>query len=184
MPYNNLILVADDNRDLVETTCELLRIFGLNAQPCFSGLEAISLAEALRPELVILDIGMPPPDGFATFSMIRALPGCSTVPILAVTAYSDPEHSQHIRDLGFAAHLVKPVNIELLATTVRRLAEVEASKAWDCAGRYDALSAQRLEVALVYKEMLGDADARKYLESVAMPSALINRVLDSPDHRI
>jgi CheY-like chemotaxis protein len=184
MPYNNLVLVADDNHDLVETTCELLTLFGVNARPCFSGLEAISLAQDLRPEVVILDIGMPSPDGFATFSIIRALHGCSTVPILAVTAYSDPEHSQQIRDKGFAAHLVKPVNIEVLAATVRRLAEVEASKAWDCAGRYDALSAQRLEVALVYKEMLGDAEARKYLESVAMSSTLIDRVLDSRNHRI
>lgn len=183
MPYNNLVLVVDDNRDVAETTCELLRIFGLNAQPCFSGSEAILVTQDLRPEVVILDIGMPPPDGFATFSVIRSLHGSSTVPIIAMTAYSDAEHSQRIRDIGFAAHLVKPVNIQLLAATVKRLAEVEASKAWDCAGRYDALSAQRLEVALVYKEMLGDAEARKYLESVAMSSTLINRVLGSPNHR-
>lgn len=179
MPYDHLVIVADDNRDLAETTCDLLQIYGINASPAFSGQEAISFAHTLRPEVIVLDIGMPPPDGFATFNAIRALHGCSTVPIIALTAFSDPIHSRRITETGFATHIVKPANIELLTRTIKRLAEVEASKAWASAGRYDALTAQRLEVALVYKEMLGYEEARKYLKSVSMPSALTDRVLDS-----
>lgn len=183
MSNDHLVLIADDNRDLAEITCQVLQMLGINARPCFSGAEAISLAQAFRPEVVVLDIGMPPPDGFATFSMIRALYGCSTVPIIAATAYSDLEHSKRVRDIGFAAHLIKPVKIELLAATVRRLAEFEESRAWVTAGRYDALTAQRLEVALVYREMLGYNDAKRYLESVAMPLTLANRILNSTHRR-
>lgn len=184
MPTDNLVLVVDDNQDLVETTCLLLQILGINARPCLSGTEAILLSGNLRPNVVVLDIGMPAPDGFATFSLIRELKGCSTVPIIAVTAYSDVENSQRIKDMGFATHFVKPAKIELLAATVKRLAEVEARKAWGGLGRNDALTAQRLEVALIYKTMLGNNEARKYLESVNISILLIDRILNSTDHRI
>lgn len=183
MSHDHLVLIVDDNHDLVETTCELLHLYGVNAQPCFSGNEAIALAQELRPEVVVLDIGMPTPDGYATFSSIRELHGCSTVPIIAVTAYSDAEHSQRIKNFGFATHLVKPVNMELLAATIKRLAQVEADRAWLSAGRHDALTAQRLEVALVYKDMLGVDAAKAYLESVDMPLTLADRVIGSELHR-
>lgn len=183
MTNSHLVIVADDNLDLADTTCALLQIYGINAQPCFSGEEAISLARGSRPEVIVLDIGMPPPDGFSTFASLRALQGCSTVPIIAVTAYSDLERSNRIRDTGFAAHLVKPVQVKLLSATISRLAQQEASRAWDAAGRQDVLTAQRIEVALVYLEMLGYDDAKKYLDSVAMPPNLSDRVLNSVQRR-
>lgn len=184
MSYDHLILVADDDQCLAETTCELLQLYDINAKPCFSGAEVISLSQDLRPEAVILDTGMTSPNGFEAFSMIRASHGCSTVPIIAVTAGSDLNNSRRIIDTGFAAHLVKPVKIDLLAATIKKLAEIESNKAWVCAGRHDALTAQRLEVALVYKEMLGYDEARKYLESVAVPLTLASRILDSAHHRV
>lgn len=183
MPHDHLVLIVDDNHDLVETTCELLQLYGINAQPCFSGKEAIALARELRPEVVVLDIAMPAPDGFATFSAIRELHGCSTIPIIAVTAYSDAEHSQRIRSFGFTTHLVKPVKIELLAATIRKLAQAQANRAWLSAGRHDVLMAQRLEVALVYRDMLGTDAAKKYLESLDVPLSLAERVLASERHR-
>lgn len=183
MSNAHLVIVVDDNIDLVDTTCALLQIYGINAKACFSGAAAISLTRDSRPEVIVLDIGMPPPDGFSTFASIRALQGCSTVPIIAVTAYSDNEHSNRIRKAGFAAHLVKPVQVKLLAATISRLAQLEASRAWDAAGRQDALTAQRIEVALVYLEMLGYEDARRYLESVAMPPMLSHRILNTAQRR-
>lgn len=183
MTYSNLVIVADDNVDLADTTCALLQFYGINAHPCFSGADAILLARRSRPEVVVLDIGMPPPDGFSTFAIIRELKGCSTIPIIAVTAYSDLEHSSRIRETGFAAHLVKPIRADLLAATITRLARLEASRALDAGGRQDVLAAQRIEVALVYLEMLGYYDAKKYLESVGMQPILIERILTSPQHR-
>lgn len=183
MSENYLVIVTDDNVDLAETTCEILSVYGISARPCFSGTEAIASVRAVKPDVIILDIGMPPPDGFATLSALRALSGCSTVPIVAATAYSDLEHSKRIIDAGFTAHLVKPVEIDLLVATIKRLAKHEANRAHRSAGRLDALTAQRLEVAIVYLEMLGFDDAYDYLRSVAMPSDLAHRVLHSKHRR-
>lgn len=177
------VIVTDDNVDLAETTCEILNVYGLNARPCFSGTEAISSVSVGKPDVIILDIGMPTLDGFATLSALRALPKCSTVPIIAVTAYSSVEYSKRINDAGFTAHLVKPVQIDLLVATIIRLAKHEANRAHAAVGRLDSLTAQRLEVAIVYLEMLGIDDARKYLRSVAMPSDLADRVLLSSQRR-
>lgn len=183
MSDNHHVIVTDDNVDLAVITCELLNVYGIDARPCFSGIEAIASVRLVKPDVIILDIGMPLPDGFATFCALRALPGCSTVPIVAVTAYSDLEHCKRIIDAGFTAHLVKPVEIDLLVATIKRLAKHEADRAHASAGRLDALTAQRLEVALVYLAMLGFDDASEYLRSVAMPSDLAYRVLHSTHRR-
>lgn len=183
MSDDHHVIVTDDNVDLAAITCELLNVYGIDARPCFSGMEAIAAVRLVKPDVIILDIGMPPPDGFATFSALRAISGCSTVPIVAVTAYSDLEHCKRISDTGFTAHLVKPVEIDLLVATIKRLAKHEADRARASAGRLDALTAQRLEVAVVYLEMLGFDDASEYLRSVAMPSDLADRVLHSTHRR-
>lgn len=183
MSEDHLVIVTDDNVDLAETTCELLKVYGINARPCFSGIEAIASVRVVKPEVIILDIGMPPPDGFATLSALHALSGCSTIPIVAVTAYSDLEHSKRISDAGFTAHLVKPVEIDLLVATIKRLSKHEADRVRASVGRLDTLTAQRLEVAIVYLEMLGFDDANEYLQSVGMPSDLAYRVLHSTSRR-
>ena len=108
------ILVADDNRDVVESFQIMLRILGHEVQTALDGMEAVEKAEEFRPDVIVLDVGMPTMDGYETASRIRQLPWGNEVVLIAVTGWGNEKDKLKSAAAGFDVHLVKPVD----ATTI------------------------------------------------------------------
>jgi CheY-like chemotaxis protein len=109
------ILIVDDNIDGAESCGQLLRMEGHQVQVAHDGPAALALAPAFRPEVVLLDIGLPKGmDGFAVCRRLRQEAGLSTALIIAVTGYGQEDDRQRAREAGFNAHVVKPVNLDAL----------------------------------------------------------------------
>jgi CheY-like chemotaxis protein len=115
------ILVADDNKDAAECLADALRLMGHEVQTVHDGLSAVNVAESRRPELVLLDLGMPQMDGYEAARRIRAALG-RRVFIAAVTGWGQIEDQQRSRDAGFDRHLIKPIDLSELAGLIEVLA--------------------------------------------------------------
>jgi CheY-like chemotaxis protein len=125
------ILVADDNRDVVESFQIMLRILGHEVQTALDGQEAIEKAEQFRPDVIVLDVGMPMLDGYETASRIRQRPWSRDVVLIAVTGWGNDKDKLKSAAAGFDVHLVKPVD----ATTIlEALDQMDQSRAGETNG--------------------------------------------------
>lgn len=123
------ILVVDDLPDMVESTAEMLTLWGYDATPCDSGAMALARARAHRPGAVLLDLVMPQMDGFEFARALRALKGCGAVPLIALSGYSVPASSTRAREAGIGHSLLKPADpnqLKILLLSVTRCAVVAA----------------------------------------------------------
>ncbi|TLX63489.1 hybrid sensor histidine kinase/response regulator [Stutzerimonas nosocomialis] len=110
------ILVADDNHDIAETMAELLRLEGHQVHLAFDGIEALDVFQRIRPQVALLDIGMPGLRGDEVARAIRALPDGREVVLVAITGWGQPKDKEASLAAGFDCHLTKPVDLgELLA---------------------------------------------------------------------
>jgi signal transduction histidine kinase/ActR/RegA family two-component response regulator len=109
------ILVADDNKDSAMSLEIMLRLDGHDVQTAYDGVDALEVAERFRPDVILLDIGMPRLDGYATAFQLRQRPWASNVRLVALTGWGQDEDKRRAREAGFDYHLVKPVDPELLA---------------------------------------------------------------------
>jgi CheY-like chemotaxis protein len=108
------ILVVDDNRDSAKTLAMLLKATGHETHVAFDGLEAVAAAESFRPEIVLLDIGLPKLNGYETAITIREQPWGKDMMLAALTGWGQDDDRQKSKDAGFDAHLVKPVDYAVL----------------------------------------------------------------------
>jgi CheY-like chemotaxis protein len=116
----NRILVVDDNRDSAESLAMLLRLFGNDVRTAYDGRLALEVATAYRPDMVLLDIGLP---GMNGLEVCRRLRGQSKEPqplIVAMTGYGQEEDRRRSEEAGFNAHLVKPVDLVALEQLLTR----------------------------------------------------------------
>jgi PAS domain S-box-containing protein len=104
------ILVADDNRDSALSLAMMLNMLGNEAQTAYDGLEALDVAAACRPDVVLLDIGMPKLNGYDTARRIREQPWGQNMVLVAVTGWGQEEDKRRSQEAGFNTHLVKPVD--------------------------------------------------------------------------
>jgi two-component system CheB/CheR fusion protein len=84
------------------------------------GPMAIGMAEKEPFDLVFLDIGMPDMDGFEVFAALKQIPSMRRVPIVALTGFGDHDAQERIRKVGFDGALIKPIDLEMLKTTLKR----------------------------------------------------------------
>jgi PAS domain S-box-containing protein len=119
------ILVADDNQDGAESMAEMLRLLGNEVWTANDGLEAVAAAEVLRPEAILMDVGMPRLNGLDATRRIREQSWGKTVTIIALTGWGHEDDRERSRGAGCDGHLVKPVN---LAELEKMLADVQASR--------------------------------------------------------
>ena len=103
------ILVADDNRDAAESLGLLLRLAGHEVHEVFDGEAAIAASERLRPDVALLDIGMPKANGYEVARRIREHPWGKAIYLIALTGWGQEDDKRRAREAGFDAHLVKPV---------------------------------------------------------------------------
>ena len=119
------ILVVDDNEDSGETLSILLRVKGHDVCTARDGLEAIDKAAEFRPEIILMDVGMPKLNGHEATRRIRATPHGRDIFIVALTGWGQPSDVARSLEAGCSAHLVKPVDFAALdrllatATTCR-----------------------------------------------------------------
>ena len=90
----------------------LLEAFGHDVQTAYDGLAAVEAAMAYRPNVVLLDIGLPGIDGYEVARRLRQQPGLSGVMLIAMTGYGQVTDKERSREAGFNDHLVKPANFE------------------------------------------------------------------------
>ena len=121
------VLVVDDNLDAAETLAELLSAMGCEAHVAHDGPAAVLAAVEQRPQLVVLDLGLPIMDGYEVASRLRSS-GFDRLHVVALTGYGQPEDRERSRRAGFDAHFVKPLAPEALQALI---ASVEASERAD-----------------------------------------------------
>ncbi len=108
------ILVVDDNRDGASSLAMLLTVMGHDTRTAHDGLEGVDLAEAFRPDLIVLDIGLPKLNGLDACRRIRQQPWAKNVVIAAATGWGQDEDRRRSEEAGFDHHLVKPVDAAAL----------------------------------------------------------------------
>ncbi|MEP7117096.1 MAG: PAS domain S-box protein [Acidobacteriota bacterium] len=118
-PASRRILIVDDNRDGADTLALVLQTMGHETCTAYDGRAAIERAESFRPEVVLLDIGLPILDGYATCRRLRAQSWAHGVVVIAVTGWGAADDKRRAREAGFDRHLVKPVDPQALARVLR-----------------------------------------------------------------
>ena len=115
------ILVVDDNEDSANSLATFLQLLGYETHTAFDGVEALEKAAALRPDVILLDIGMPRLNGYAAARQIRAQPWGKQVVLIAVTGWGQDEDRIKAREAGFNCHMVKPIDPAVLTSTLAAL---------------------------------------------------------------
>jgi CheY-like chemotaxis protein len=108
------ILIVDDNPDGAESLAMLLEEFGHETYQAHDGLEALDAAERVRPEAVLLDIGLPKLNGYEVCRRLRQQPWGEGLTIVALTGWGQEDDRLRSHQAGFDTHLVKPVDLDLL----------------------------------------------------------------------
>jgi PAS domain S-box-containing protein len=103
------VLVADDNADAATSLAMMLELMGNEVRTAHDGLEAVQVAESFRPELVLLDIGMPQLNGYEACRRIRARPHGQDVVVAALSGWGQDEDKRKSHAAGFDRHLTKPL---------------------------------------------------------------------------
>jgi signal transduction histidine kinase/ActR/RegA family two-component response regulator len=104
------ILIADDNHDAAESLATLLQLRGHEVRTAHDGEEALAAAKVFKPDVVLLDLGMPKMDGYEAARRIRRLAWGRRARLVALTGWGQQQDRQRTREAGFDAHLVKPVS--------------------------------------------------------------------------
>ena len=119
MTTGTILLVEDheDNRNIYRT---ILEHFGFDVLVASDGAQGIRLAGEGCPDLILLDIDIPVFDGLEVARQLKASTGTARIPIVALTAYSQPEDRERAQQAGFDGYLAKPVSPRTVLAEVRR----------------------------------------------------------------
>ncbi|MDB5352907.1 MAG: hypothetical protein JWN86_4154 [Planctomycetota bacterium] len=115
------ILVVDDMPEVAESLAMLLEYLGHVVRMAHDGQTALQLIEEFRPDVILLDIGMPGMDGYAVARQIRAQPSLRGIYLAALSGYGTESDRERSREAGFDAHLLKPVKLATLERTLASL---------------------------------------------------------------
>jgi CheY-like chemotaxis protein len=114
------VLVVDDNHDGAEILAETLRELGYLVEVAHDGAAALAIAKRFKPQIALLDIGLPVMDGYQLAEQLRGLGDHSPgMRLIALTGYGQEADRTRSAKAGFAAHLLKPVDLGVLRTVVR-----------------------------------------------------------------
>jgi signal transduction histidine kinase len=122
------ILVVDDNRDAADSIALLLEVAGHVVRTAYDGPDALELAAVFRPEVAILDLGLPSMDGFEIARQIEAQAWGKDIALVALTGWGQQEDFRRTSDAGFDAHLVKPVQPEQLLKVLAQVSTQEKGR--------------------------------------------------------
>jgi CheY-like chemotaxis protein/anti-sigma regulatory factor (Ser/Thr protein kinase) len=112
------VLLVEDSEDNRELLRELLEMDGFEVEVAVDGPEGVKQALSSKPDIAIVDIGLPAMDGFEVARRVRAVLG-SRIRLVALTGYGQPEDHHRSKQAGFDAHLTKPVHLADLESALR-----------------------------------------------------------------
>lgn len=118
------ILVVDDNHDAAFTVGELLRALDQDVELTHDGLSAVTVVEATRPDVVLLDIGLPGIDGYETARRIRARSDSYRPVLIAITGWGQESDKTQAYQAGFDRHLLKPVEFSMLLEVLQDVEKI------------------------------------------------------------
>jgi len=119
-PSRCRVLVVDDNKDSAESLAMLLEIMGNDIRTAHDGIDALTIAQDFLPDVVLLDIGMPRLNGYEVARRMRAEPWGKGMMLVAVTGWGLEEDRRRSQEAGFDAHIVKPVDPNVLTDLLTR----------------------------------------------------------------
>ncbi|MEX2431546.1 MAG: ATP-binding protein, partial [Dehalococcoidia bacterium] len=117
------VLMVDDNVDMARLFGRLLQRLGHEVRTAFTGREALEAAVAFRPDVVLLDIGLPDMDGYEVAEQMRQEPVLQNVVLVAMTGYGLEADRRRSQEAGFEHHLVKPADMDVLRRILAAVAE-------------------------------------------------------------
>jgi CheY-like chemotaxis protein len=120
-PDRTRFLVVDDNSEAAETLATILEFGGNAAETALDGHEALARGESFRPDVVLLDLGMPVMDGYETARRMREREWGLKATLVALTGWGQDTERQRTKAAGFDLHVVKPVDASELERLVARL---------------------------------------------------------------
>jgi len=115
------VMVVDDNHDVAESCKTLLELSGHRVSTAYTGREALELAESLRPDVMLLDIGLPDISGYEVARRIRASTWGGNADLIAITGWGQESDRERAFRAGFDHHLTKPISTDSLETLLQSL---------------------------------------------------------------
>lgn len=116
-----LVLIADDDQVTVQLVSSVLKANGYDVRAAYDSLQAVTLAMRDPPDAIILDIAMPAGGGWSVLERLKASSKTRAIPVVVLTALTDPQLPARAKALGADAFLVKPVAPNELRSTLERL---------------------------------------------------------------
>lgn len=123
------VLIVDDHADSADLIALWLEQDGHETRIALDGVSGLTAAIEFNPDVAVLDLGLPPSDGYELAQSIRARPELSKCRLIAVSGYGDDADRARSAGAGFERHLTKPVNLQELMSAVRVQASERASGA-------------------------------------------------------
>ena len=114
------VLLVEDTEDNRFMMRRLLEMTGYQVIEARNGQEAVKLAETERPSLILMDLSLPVIDGLAATRLIRKLPDCTSIPIIAVSAHDTADFQQEAISAGCNGYVTKPIDFSCLETLITR----------------------------------------------------------------
>jgi len=113
------ILIIEDNRDFRQGLRIMLESWGHRVEVAATGRRGLEIWEASRPEIILIDLGLPDIDGYAVAQAVRSSPGGDAVLLVTITGYGGPHDVSRAKDAGFDVHMTKPLNPQMLAHIIQ-----------------------------------------------------------------
>ena len=118
------ILVVEDNPMNLKLIRDVLSFQGYDVVEAGSGEEGVALARSCAPDLVMMDLQLPGIDGYEALQQLRAQPGSSAVPVVAVTAFAMKSDMERALDAGFDGYVAKPISVRALPGQLEEILSV------------------------------------------------------------
>ncbi len=121
------ILVVDDLDDAADSMVDLLSIWGYDATACYDGATALGSVRLQQPTVILLDLAMPEMDGFQFTRLLRELPNCGSVPLIALSGHSSQTYRARAWEIGIRHFLLKPTDPKCLKSLLAQEIEFALS---------------------------------------------------------
>jgi len=123
------VLIVEDNIDAADALAVLVQLLGHSADVAYDGRGALEALERIRPDVMLIDIGLPDIDGFEVARRARLLPAGEKMLLAALSGYGQDGDKQRAREAGFDHHLTKPIEMDALTKLLGRADRSEVENA-------------------------------------------------------